>query len=81
MSASGSFLALATLWLLMLLVTLAGLQFNFLASGLIFGAVGVWAAVLFARGYRWGRFDQIYFLTLALVCICIAIGLLGQLLA
>lgn len=77
----GSFLAFGTLCLLLLLVTLAGLQFNFLASGLLFGAVGVWAAVLFAKGYRWGRFDQIYFLTLALVCVCLAIGLLGSLIA
>lgn len=77
----GGFLAFGTLCLLMLLVSLAGLQFNFLASGLIFGAVGVGAAVLFAKGYQLGRFDQIYFLTLATVCVCLAIGLLGPLLA
>lgn len=77
----GSFLALGTLSLLMLLIMLAGLQFNFLVSGLIFGAIGGWAAVLFAKGYRWGLFDQIYFLTLALVCTCLAIGLLGPLVA
>lgn len=75
----GAFLAFGTLCLLMLPVSLAGLQLNFLASGLLFGAVGGCAAVLFARGYRWGWFDQIYFLTLALVCALLAIGLLGPL--
>lgn len=75
----GVSLAFATFCVLLLFVTLTGLQSSFLLSGLFFAGVGFAAIVLFFRGYRWGKLDQSYFFALALPCVCVAIGLLGSL--
>jgi hypothetical protein len=73
----GSFYALATLAAITILVSLLGLQNNFIAAGSVYGVVALAALVLFLIGDRWLGMSKLYYISLFLGCVLVSIGLLG----